>query len=117
MYLAINEDLQIIKMSDEILKDDSLEIIELKGIDLETFRTKGHKIEIVDNVKTCILSNASEVNTLLTEAEIDEKVVEKIREKYDINKESKMLRLGILDKTNAEFVEYNEYVEQCRAWG
>lgn len=52
-----------------------------------------------------------------TTVEIDAMVVEKIREKYDVNEEAKMLRLGINDSTNEAFVSYNNYVEECRLWG
>ena len=48
-----------------------------------------------------------------TSQEINKKTVEKIRTKYDINEEIKMLRLGILDNSNTEFLAYNAYVEEC----
>lgn len=54
---------------------------------------------------------------VITEADIDRQVVAKIRERYDVNEECKMLRLGILNPENAEFFAYNAYVEECRAWG
>lgn len=54
---------------------------------------------------------------VITEADIDAEVVAKIRERYDINEECKMLRLGVINPENAEFVAYNTYVEECRAWG
>jgi len=44
---------------------------------------------------------------------IDEQVVGMIRQKYSINDEIKMLRIG----PSAETVAYNDYVEECRAWG
>lgn len=44
---------------------------------------------------------------------IDDQVVEKIREKYSVNDEIKMLRLA----PSAETAAWNEYVEECRAWG
>lgn len=53
----------------------------------------------------------------ITLKEIDNMVVGKIRERYDINEEYKMIRLGVLNKKNPLFVEYNKYVEECRAWG
>lgn len=49
--------------------------------------------------------------------EINIQVIQKIREQYDQNEEYKMLRFGILDSSNAEFVAYNAYVEECRVWG
>jgi len=41
------------------------------------------------------------------------RVVDKIRERYSINDEIKMLRIGPSPETEA----YNDYVEACRAWG
>jgi hypothetical protein len=46
-------------------------------------------------------------------AVIDEQVVELIRRRYSINDEFKMLRIGPSEETAA----YNDYVEECRAWG
>jgi hypothetical protein len=37
----------------------------------------------------------------------------KIREKYSVNDEIKLIRLGASD----DFTAYNDYVETCRAWG
>ena len=53
----------------------------------------------------------------ITTKEIDAMVVEKIRERYSINDECKILRMGIANKKNTLFKEYNEYVEKCCAWG
>jgi len=47
---------------------------------------------------------------------INEQVVERIRRKYSINDEIKMLRVDP-SKTTAEFVAYNNYAEECRVWG
>lgn len=44
---------------------------------------------------------------------INARVVEKIREKYSIDDELKMLRTT----GSAESSTYNTYVEECRAWG
>ena len=44
---------------------------------------------------------------------INERVVTKIRERYSVNDEIKMLRIGPSPETEA----YNDYVEKCRAWG
>lgn len=41
------------------------------------------------------------------------RVVDRIRERYSINDEIKMLRVGPSPETEA----YNDYVEACRAWG
>ena len=44
---------------------------------------------------------------------INSRVVYSIRERYDINDEFKMLRIGPSDET----AKYNDYVEECRKWG
>lgn len=49
--------------------------------------------------------------------QIDDQVVQKIRERYDENEEYKMLRFGIIDPLNEEFLSYNDYTEECRQWG
>ena len=52
---------------------------------------------------------ASSPHTVL----ISNRVVLRIREKYSIDDELKMLRM----RESKEFILYNEYVEECRAWG
>ena len=53
----------------------------------------------------------------LTHEEINAMVVEKIREKYDINEEFKMINLGITDPENEDYVAYRNYVQECVDWG
>ena len=52
-----------------------------------------------------------------THEEINAMVVEKIREKYDINEEFKMINLGITDPENEDYVAYRNYVQECVDWG
>jgi len=47
----------------------------------------------------------------------DEIVPAIIRLKYNANEESKMLRLGISEADNTEFLEYNSYVEDAKLIG
>ena len=44
---------------------------------------------------------------------VNERVVAKIRAKYTVDDEFKMLRMGPSHETDA----YNDHVETCRAWG
>jgi hypothetical protein len=44
---------------------------------------------------------------------INDRVVAKIRERYSVNDEIKLLRIGLSE----ESIAYNDYVEECRAWG
>lgn len=52
-----------------------------------------------------------------TKEDIDMEVVGKIREAYSLNDECKMLRIGVKEPNNPEFIAYDEYAEQCRSWG
>jgi len=52
-----------------------------------------------------------------TDKMVNREVVRKIRQKYDINKEFQMQRLGMIDPANAEYQEYLSYVEECITWG
>jgi hypothetical protein len=44
---------------------------------------------------------------------INDRVVAKIRERYSVNDEIKLLRIGLSEESTA----YNDYAEECRAWG
>ena len=54
---------------------------------------------------------------ILEDKVIDKKIIAKIRQRYSIDQECEMLRLGILDVNNAEFQAYNTFVETCLGWG
>ena len=55
--------------------------------------------------------------TPLSHEEINSMIVAKIREKYDVNEEFKMINLGIIDSNNKEYMAYREYVQECIDWG
>jgi len=63
------------------------------------------------------ITNAPEPPEYESIEEINEAVVKKIKLHYDSNEEAKMLRLGILDSENEDFIAYNNYIEECRTWG
>ena len=44
---------------------------------------------------------------------VNERIVARIRERYSLNDEIKMIRLSPSEESTA----YNEYVEACREWG
>ena len=54
---------------------------------------------------------------ILTHEEINALVVDKIREKYDVNEEFKMINLGISDPENTKYIAYRDYVNECIAYG
>lgn len=55
--------------------------------------------------------------TTPTHEEINEMVVAKIREQYDVNEEFKMINLGIADPGNEQYQAYRAYVAECIAFG
>jgi len=72
--------------------------------------------EIAASVKTVTLTVAQTAEIKAKSphvALIRERVREKIREKYSVDDEIKLLRLAPSSATSA----YNTYAEDCRAWG
>lgn len=67
---------------------------------------------VVTDVKILTPSPAS-----LTHEEINEMVVAKIRERYDVNDEFKMINLGLSNPDDVLYVAYRAYVNECLAWG
>jgi hypothetical protein len=65
------------------------------------------EVALTDELKAAIRAASPHVQL------IDERVVMKIREKYSVNDEIKLIRQGASD----DFTAYNDYVETCRAWG
>jgi hypothetical protein len=68
-------------------------------------------------------NNYQIVDTVKTGEEVDREVFAKIKEKYPdqptpgTSLEMKMLRLGVTNPQDPEFVAYNNYVNACRAEG
>jgi hypothetical protein len=48
---------------------------------------------------------------------IDKRVIGKIRKRYNIGDELQMLRKGILNPSDKDFLVYNNYVADCVGWG
>lgn len=71
--------------------------------------------EITDYVETTLTDELKEsIKNASCHVElIRQRVVDKIRQRYTINDEIKLLRIG----SGAEAEAYNAYVEECRAWG
>jgi hypothetical protein len=65
------------------------------------------EVTLTDELKKAIKTASPHVQL------INERVVEKIRQKYSLNDEIKMLRIPPSDESTA----YNEYIESCRMWG
>ncbi len=70
---------------------------------------------ILTNEKYLIFDITEEYNPSLQD--IDQQIIDKIREQYDINSEFKMINLGIADSTNVEYLAYRQHVEDCKEWG
>ena len=69
------------------------------------------------NVQTGKILDPNAAPTLPTHEEINKMIVDKIREKYDVNEEFKMINLGISNPTNEHYIAYREYVQECIDWG
>lgn len=65
------------------------------------------KIELTDGLREDIKAVSPHIKY------INQRVVEMIRQRYDINDEIKMLRIGPSEET----AKYNDYAEACREWG
>jgi hypothetical protein len=65
------------------------------------------EVELTDELSNSIKAVSPHIQL------INEHVVNKIRERYSVNDELKFLRIGLSEESTA----YNDYVEECRAWG
>jgi hypothetical protein len=52
-----------------------------------------------------------------TKEDINNQVVAKIRERYDINKEFQMHRLALQNPSSEEYLAYLQYIQECIDWG
>ena len=65
------------------------------------------EVELTEELKAAIKAASPHVQL------VNDRVVSKIREVYSLNDEIKMIRLSPSEESTA----YNDYVEECRAWG
>ena len=75
------------------------------------------KYTIKQNITDGKQEEVLQAEEILEDKVIDKKIIAKIRQRYSIDQECEMLRLGILDINNAEFQAYNSFVETCLGWG
>ena len=75
------------------------------------------KYTIKQNITDGKQEEVLQAEEILEDKIIDKKIIAKIRQRYSIDQECEMLRLGILDVNNAEFQAYNSFVETCLGWG
>ena len=68
---------------------------------------KAEAVELTEDLVDSIRAISSHVFL------INQRVVDRIRKRYSMNDEIKMLRIGPSPETET----YNDYVEECRAWG
>lgn len=81
-------------------------------------------IKNLPNVKFIILDDnivdvevLSATQRLYSHDEINSMIVDKIRIKYNVNEELKLINLGILNPQNTDYVSYRNYVSECILWG
>ena len=75
------------------------------------------KYTIKQNITDGKQEEVLQAEEILEDKIIDKKIIAKIRQRYSIDQECEMLRLGILDVNNTEFQSYNSFVETCLNWG
>jgi len=75
------------------------------------------KYTIKQNITDGKQEEVLQAEEILEDKIIDKKIIAKIRQRYSIDQECEMLRLGILDVNNAEFQAYNTFVKTCLGWG
>lgn len=115
---------------------DSIRTVELKFPHDENLQRLGQELATIENVTyVCVdselpeqpveISDTVELVTVTADIKkaisevsphiqlINENVKNKIREKYHLEDEIKLLRTA----PSTEFDVYNAYVEECRAWG
>jgi len=96
--------------------------VEKKGKKIIAKHSMKNKIELQENFYEV---TEEEFNNIIFEVptatptlqDIDQQIIGKIREQYDINAEFKMINLGVADSTNAEYIAYRQHVEDCKEWG
>ena len=100
--LCTTDDTTYISVPDNIALPEQPELIRNSLTILKTAKTS------LDEKTRAIIESLSPHIRL-----INQRVVERIRKKYTINDEIKLLRLAPPPETAA----WNDYVENCRAWG
>ena len=75
------------------------------------------KYTIKQNITDGKQEEVLQAEEILEDKVINKKIIAKIRQRYSIDQECEMLRLGILDVNNAEFQAYNSFVQTCLGWG
>lgn len=70
-------------------------------------------IEVPDSITLPDNQPVELIEANMEEDKIDLQIVEKIRQRYSVNDEIKLLRTA----PSAEATVWNAYVEECRAWG
>jgi hypothetical protein len=104
-----------------LVPDGETGIAELCTIDGETYVSVPDAVTLPpqpDEIKVFAIELTAELDAAIRAASphialANERIVERIREKYSVNDELKMLRIGPSPETEA----YNDHVEKCRAWG
>ena len=75
------------------------------------------KYTIKQNITDGKQEEVLQAEEILEDKIIYKKIIAKIRQRYNIDQECEMLRLGILDVNNTEFQSYNSFVQTCLGWG
>jgi hypothetical protein len=112
-YILAEPDYELLGLGDritELCTIDGVTYVSVPGgitLPAQPEQITVEEVALTDELKAAIRAASPHVQL------IDERVVMKIREKYSVNDEIKLIRLGASD----DFTAYNDYVETCRAWG
>jgi hypothetical protein len=101
------------ELHEEPIKDDIIQMT--KGDIIEEIIQKVDE-KLTDNIYN-ILSKINKEPVLSEKEKINAYVVQKIRERYSIDDELKMQRLGIQERNNLEYKRYLNHVNVCIEWG
>ena len=102
-------------------QDETQRITELCTIDSVTYVSIPDGVVLPDQPECLDITEATLTDELKAAIKvasphvqlIDQRVSDMIRKQYSVNDEFKMLRLA----PSEESALYNDYVEECRAWG
>ena len=112
-HCLVEPDYRLLETEDRITELCTIEDVTFVSVpDSIVLPAQPEQITVEEVALTDELKAAIRVASLHVQL-IDERVVMKIREKYSVNDEIKLIRLGASD----DFTAYNDYVETCRAWG
>lgn len=103
-----------IQLKDRIMESIGCIQLEYGQYKNEFTTCTGYNINIETNE---IIFDFTPIETTPTIEDINRQIRVKIALKYDTSQEIEMLRLGMEDSNNAEYLAYKTYIAECITWG